>query len=163
MKLFGWLRHITGFSTPVAGISWESPESQVSAARAILIYLEDRRVLTAGGIGDPRQRVTEIRRLEQPQFCIDSVLMMRMWLTEFQIEHDVSEFLSARLGVMRQACRHFLDTVGSYVPLVTSERFVDALIELRKAIGAQVALIAGKYKLDVSEPLSAILPEPGMS
>jgi hypothetical protein len=36
---------VTGFSTPVFGVSWSPSEPEVTAARRVVTFLEDRRVL----------------------------------------------------------------------------------------------------------------------
>jgi uncharacterized protein DUF6650 len=38
---------LTGISTPLGGVSWQSSDLEVSAARRVIAFLEDRRVLYA--------------------------------------------------------------------------------------------------------------------
>jgi hypothetical protein len=46
---------LTGISTPLVGMSWQADDLEVSAARRVFAFLEDRRVLYArDSVGDPR-------------------------------------------------------------------------------------------------------------
>jgi len=60
MKLAELARRLTGISTPVIGVSWEPPVSESDAARRVLVFLEDRRVLY------------EPSELEVPEQCVES-------------------------------------------------------------------------------------------
>ena len=70
MKFEEVLSRITGFSVPVFGVSWNPPQPEVVAARRVLAYLEDRRVLY-----NPYH-------LEVEDQCTSSVLDIRRLLTE---------------------------------------------------------------------------------
>ena len=58
------LNRLTGFSTPIGGLSWQSATLDVDVARRVLVFLEDRRVLY-----DPFE-------VEVPEHCVESVLQM---------------------------------------------------------------------------------------
>lgn len=45
LTLSNLARRITGFSTPFFGVSWNPPAAERDTVRAILTFLEDRRVL----------------------------------------------------------------------------------------------------------------------
>lgn len=45
MKFKEVIGRITGFSVPIFGVSWNPPQPDVTAARKVLVFLEDRRVL----------------------------------------------------------------------------------------------------------------------
>jgi hypothetical protein len=60
---------LTGISRPIFGVSWNPPEAEVTAAKRILAFLEDRRVL---------YNPTE---MEIPHHCQVSVLETRRFLT----------------------------------------------------------------------------------
>jgi len=61
---------LTGFSTPVFGVSWEPPQNEREIAKSVVNYLEDRRVLY-----NPQS-------LEVQDHCISSVLEIRQFLIE---------------------------------------------------------------------------------
>jgi hypothetical protein len=160
---------LTGVSTPIFGVSWTPPVLDVDVARDLLTYLEDRRVLF-----DPPM-------VEIPEWCVESVLETRSFLTEKLGQGGVAEELADVLRAMRASCRRFLATVspGRERGVLVPERlqldreatpadmigggwidwtFNQALGELRGAFGIHVAQLAVRYGLDVREPLAAILP-----
>lgn len=47
MKFSEIANRLTGISTPLGGVSWQATELEVSAARRVVSFLEDRRVLYA--------------------------------------------------------------------------------------------------------------------
>ena len=70
MKFSEIAGRITGFSTPIFGISWTPPQVDVEIARGVLIYLEDRRVLHV-----PHD-------IELPDYAVQSVFDIRRFLTD---------------------------------------------------------------------------------
>jgi hypothetical protein len=56
---------LTGISTPLVGVPWQPTDLEVSAARLVITYLEDRRVLYAPD------------ELEVPSHCVQAVLEIR--------------------------------------------------------------------------------------
>jgi len=157
-------RRVNGFSLPIvgAGVQWETVESTKAAARRVLAFLADRRVLF-----NPYWQ-------EEAAHCVESVLEVRRMLTdEIGGLHD-DQALVPHLDAMRAACRQFLDRVGSVtdddhhrglwvayrelnhheVPLVIG------LGELRASMGIQVGLIAATFEIDVPDTLVEILPPP---
>jgi len=96
MKFNEILARLTGISVPIFGVSWTPPQAEVTVARRVLSFLEDRRVLYA------------LRELEVPEACIGSVLEIGRYLTsEIQGLGDGSKELAASLRAMRAACRKF--------------------------------------------------------
>src|SRR5260370_41813298 len=89
---------ITGFTTPIFGVSWEPPNNEREIAKSVVTFLEDRRVL---------YNPTE---LEVPHHCISSVIEIRRFLTEKMNDLDQNGELAKNLRTMRAACRKFLDT-----------------------------------------------------
>lgn len=51
-------------------MSWDPGEAKIAPARRVLVYLEDRRVLFA------------LWNVEIPEDCVDSILMIRQFLTD---------------------------------------------------------------------------------
>ncbi len=69
MKFSEIANRLTGISTPLGGVSWQSSNLEVSAARRVIAFLEDRRVLYAPD------------ELEVPSHCVHSVLEIRHFLS----------------------------------------------------------------------------------
>ena len=69
MKFSEIANRLTGISTPLVGVSWQPTDLEVSAARRVIAFLEDRRVLYAPD------------ELEVPSHCVHSVLEIRHFLT----------------------------------------------------------------------------------
>jgi hypothetical protein len=156
MKPTEIVRRLTGFSTPFGGLTWEAPEAEVAAARRVMRFLEDRRVLY-----NPSE-------LEVPSHCVQSVLEIRRFLTN-EAGRSSGSTLTSQLSAMRAACRKFLDVIvdqegdrhhhydmfrSGYQEWVFSQ----ALGELRGVMGVLVAGLAAKYNLDIEGDLAAILP-----
>jgi hypothetical protein len=147
---------LTGISTPLGGVSWQPSDLDISAARRVIAFLEDRRVLYTS------------ESLEVPEHCVQSVLEIRHFLSgELGKLHSSSEF-AASLRAMRAACRKFLERVGTDGRQVilhanqhghwASWTFYSALGEMRGSFGVHLAKIAAEFRLDVEDRLAAILP-----
>ena len=75
---------VTGFSTPFVGVQWTKTARDKDIARAVVVFLEDRRVLFAD------------RHVEDEQHCVESVLQIRAFLTE-QIKQIADETAQGRI------------------------------------------------------------------
>lgn len=157
MKFSEIVNRLNGISMPLGlgGVSWVPSELSVSAARRVIGYLEDRRVLYA-----PEE-------MELTSHCVDSVFQIRSFLTEELTKLDHDSELATGLRAMRAACRKFLDTIGSRRDVVlnathhghwASWAFYSALGEMRGTFGVQLARIAAEFKLDIDDDLASILP-----
>jgi uncharacterized protein DUF6650 len=155
MKFGEIANRLTGISTPFGGASWQPAEMEISAARRVIAYLEDRRVLY-----EPEQ-------MEVPDHCVHSVIEIRHRLSDELGKLDGSSELAASLRAMRVACRKFLERVGTNGRDgihhangwgFHSWTFGSALGELRGTFGVHVARIAAAFKLDVEDRLASILP-----
>jgi hypothetical protein len=143
---------LTGFSVPLFGVSWDPPEPDVTIARRVLAFLEDRRVLY------------NAYHLEVEEQCFHSVTEIRQFLTTEIGALDKGSKLGEHLRGIRAACRHFLDESGpanrrlhrGWGPFEAP--FFTALGELRAAIGAHVGALAVMHGLDVEEQLASVLP-----
>lgn len=143
------IKRLTGFSTPIFGVSWNPPESDRVIAKRIITELEDRRVLTA-----PRE-------LEAPEFCIKSVIEIRHILTKEIGELDSDSQLAKSLRGMRASMRRFLDFMQEEpddIQFNPRANFFRAVGELRAVVGIHTAQIAAQYGLDVESDLANILP-----
>jgi hypothetical protein len=80
---------LTGISTPLLGVSWQPNDLEVSAARRVIAFLEDRRVLYA-----PEE-------MEMAEHCVRSVLEIRHFLSDEIGKHDTGSGFAASLRAMR--------------------------------------------------------------
>jgi len=162
------LGRLTGISFPVFGVSWNPPEPEIEVARRVITFLEDRRVLFV-----PYQ-------WEVPDYCVESVLEVRRFLTDQLSNLHGKDGIAENLRAMRAACREFLNPSSpqhmdpAHRPrmrrVVPSTRdiwghggpdqwlFWSALGELRSTIGLHLAMIAVKYGLEIEDELATILP-----
>lgn len=188
MKFTEIASRMTGFSSPIFGVSWQPPTPDVTIARRVLAFLEDRLVLYL-----PYE-------VEQPEYCIASVIKIRDFLTGLLGDHAMGSDLTDSLRAMRSACHKFMTTVnrrapkgialgagdrslqhgdafarqrifdietGKYVPYPLPKNYVwkndiefnQALGELRGVFGIYIGLLATKYGLDIQDDLASILPE----
>lgn len=146
---------ITGFSVPFFGVSWNPPAAEVTVARRVIQFLEDRRVLY-----NPYH-------LEVPDQCVHSVVEIRKFLTAELGNLKPDSELVPHLRTIRAACRKFLDDVNLdrgrprpprfYHGYGDVELFV-ALGEFRGAMSPHVAAIAVRYGIDIEGDLAKILP-----
>jgi hypothetical protein len=156
MKFKEIAARLTGISCPVFGINWNPPEPEVAAARRVITFLEDRRVLF-----DPCEQ-------EVPHHCAESVVRIREFLTGELSRLDGTTEFADSLRAMRAACRKFLTRVqngdreiirdashqGSYASWV----FHDALGQLRGVFGVHIGQLAVRHGIDVEDDLAQILP-----
>jgi hypothetical protein len=85
-------KSLTGFSTPVFGISWNPSESDRDIVRKVITFLEDRRALY-----NPYNIETPI--------CVDqSILDIRKVLTDTLQKLADDPDISPHLRAMRAAC-----------------------------------------------------------
>ena len=156
MKFSEIANRLTGISTPLGGLSWEASEATVSAARRVIAFLEDRRVLYVPD------------ELEVPSHCVHSILDIRRFLSAELGKLDGGSEFAASLRAMRAACRKFLERVGANgrnVALSANHQghwaswtFYSALGEMRGTFGVHLARIAAHFKLDIEDGLASILP-----
>ncbi len=156
MKFKEVLSRITGFSVPVFGVSWTPTQPEITKARQVLAFLEDRRVLY-----NPYH-------LEVADQCIQSVLDIRRFLTEVIGQLGADSKLAEHLRGMRAGCRAFLDAtspgarriIRSHWAGPFESSFFTSLGELRATIGVHVAAIAVMHGLDIEGELAEVLPAP---
>lgn len=157
MKFKEIMNRISGFSNPVFGVQWNPVEIEITKARRIITFLEDRRVLYAP------------ENLENIDHCIQSILKIREFLTDEIGKLASDTELTKNLRAMRAACRKFLDETsekehGRIIFARDSlrsfpfEKFYSKLGILRGIFGVHIALIATSYGLDVEDNLASNLP-----
>jgi len=156
MKFKEILKHITGISTPIFGISWNPDNLERDHAREVISFLEDRRVLY-----NPNE-------FEIPEYCIDSVIHIRVFLTKKIGELDQDSELSISLRAMRAACRKLLDRMNIEKDLIQFrapqehyQRWALHIFigELRAIFGIYIAKIAVAYGINIESDLASIIPE----
>lgn len=156
MKFTEIANRLTGISSPLLGVSWQPTELEVSAARRVVAFLEDRRVLYSPDA------------LEIPSHCVQSVMEIRRVLTAEIGKLDGGSEFTASLRAMRAACRKFLERVGEdgrEVILYANQQghraswtFYSAIGEMRGTFGVHLARLATQFRLDVEDKLASILP-----
>ena len=149
---------LTGISCPIFGVSWNPPEANISIAKRIVAFLEDKRVLYSPS------------EAEVPEHCVLSVIEIRQMLTQELSNPDVPKGIQENVRAMRAACRKFLNRVDGHereiVPSANvpghfaSWVFMDALGQLRGTFGIHLAQLAAGYGLDVEDDLAQIIPDP---
>jgi hypothetical protein len=80
MKFSEIANRLTGISTPLGGVSWQSSDLEVSAARRVIAFLEDRRVLYA-----PEE-------MEVASHCVQSVLEIRRVPKTIRVPQSFAHF-----------------------------------------------------------------------
>lgn len=156
MKFQEIISRVTGLSAPIFGIQWNPPEADCVAAKRVLTFLEDRRVLYVPS------------EMETPNHCVESVLRIREMLIGELGNLPATTELSMSLRSMRAACRKFLATVeaddrravsfGAEQGHFASWIFNGAVGELRGVFGVHIARLAVSHGLDVERELASILP-----
>jgi hypothetical protein len=148
-------RRITGFSTPFFGVQWTPPSAERDMVRGFLAFLEDRRVLFAA------------HHLEVHGEVEHSVHQIRCRCTETLAALPNQSQASAPIRAIRAACRRFLDEphqdfrnlyVRDFGDFRDSAGFFTALGELRATVGAQIAILAVLYKVELEAELATIVP-----
>lgn len=145
---------LTGFSIPIFGVSWSPPAAEITVARRVIAYLEDRRVFY-----NPYH-------MEMESHCVDSILETRKFLTEIIGNLTEGSELASHLRAIRAACRRFVDTVrdsghprpSRHFKGPFETEFFEALGQLRATAGIHIGVIAVMYGLPVEGQLSEILP-----
>lgn len=153
VKLTEILARLNGVSTPVFGLSWDPPTSDIAVARRVIAHLEDRRVLFSN------------HDVEFIPHCTDSLTKIREFLTETIAAGGTAAEFVASLRAMRAACQQFqtyIDqhTAGvSYVgELPWANLFYEQLGRFRSTVGYNIAIISVAYGIDVESPLDKTLP-----
>ena len=177
------LSRITGFSTPILGVSWVPSEFERTIIRNLIVFLEDRRTLYNPYI------------MEIQEHCFASIFEIRQYLTDVLHEIDEESPAANSIRLMRAACRRFLDEpiikvsrVTPY-PISSTSEYVDSekvayykrvyeskpekpeeretrnvagffikLGELRATFGIHIEKLCKDYDISVESELSTILP-----
>lgn len=148
-------RRVTGISTPVFGVSWSDPgPGEAELVRRLLTFLEDRRVLF-----NPFDMETEAE-------VEHSIHQIREECTKTLQALSVNAAAVVAVRAIREAGRQFHDDQREHYRHFDFQwrgnhpgpAFFVALGAFRATVGHQVAVLAGRYEIDVEEPLASIMP-----
>jgi hypothetical protein len=141
------------FSVLGIGVNWERTAGDEAVARAVMTFLEDRRLL----FGD--------RHVEDEGHCVASALESRKFLTDQITVASPGKPLEATLKAMRAAFRQFVERGGPHGHNFQhahhshqTDPFSLALGDLRSRVGEQLARIAWRYDIEIDQELARILP-----
>lgn len=142
-----------GLAAAGGTLTWTRTAGDEGIARAVVTFLEDRRLLFAD------------RHVEGEYYCVRSALEIRAFLTEQIARAKPGKSLEASLRAMRAACRRFVEAAGPdgvhfrhHDHPYETDPFSLALGDLRSLIGVQLAAIAQVYDFTVEPDLARILP-----
>lgn len=146
---------LTGVSSPFSGASWETVPGDGEVARAVIRFLEDRRLLFGQ------------RHAEDERHCVASALQIRKFHTTQITREKPGKDLERCLEGMRTSFRHFMERGGPdgrnftngyhYVSGVGA--FQLFIKNLRNEVGLYFAYMLSNYSIDVSPELRTILPK----
>jgi len=142
-------RSLTGFSTPVFGVSWNPPETDREIVKKLITFLEDRRALY-----NPYN-------IETVLWVTESIMEIRKRLTDVLETLDDGSDISAHIRAMRAACRKYMDEneVQLKIRGITHRgESLTSLGELRGVFGIHIAQLCVKYGVDIEGELATILP-----
>jgi len=141
-------KRITGVSIPFFGISWTPPVLDRDIAKKIISYLEDRRALFY-----PYD-------MEVPYHVKESIMQIRMYITDLLQQIDADSALIPNLKLMRAACRKYLDDnpKSDRRHRYFGSADIISLGELRGVFGRNLAEICVKFGIDLDSELEEILP-----
>lgn len=91
---------LTGISTPVGGISWETCDSNKEEIRKLFLYLKSKRILI-----NPTE-------MEIPEQCVESVLEIRSELVETIKNINLTSKIWDEVNKMIIACNTYLDEIN---------------------------------------------------
>jgi hypothetical protein len=174
------LNRITGFSTPLFGVSWTPERLDQDVATEVLLHLEGERVLRGpfeptarslafSAVRSPSRNATKRRagmqkreEAERSRFAgeqqvaarqtLESVKRLSDYLTDTRDRGGLSEKLARHLGRMRTACGEFVWSVES-----RPDTYAVAQRKLRHTFGTEIAEMAASYGVDIPAALAPIL------
>jgi len=141
-----YLRHLTGISCPIFGVSWTPPEDERQLIRQYLAFLEDRRVLF------------EDYCTEDPKHVELSIIEIRKESTNF-IGKNLSKDAEDSLRAIRSACRDYLSSSDTNKrPGCHMASTWSRLGQLRSLVGVHIARLCTIYGIEVEQQLLSIFP-----
>lgn len=132
------------------GLGWDIDATELRAARGLLAFLEDRRIL----FNPP-----EIERRREIDISVDEI---RSYCTGLIPTVSESAPVASAARGIRQACRRFLNDadLGMTRAGKDESRFFLALGEFRGAVGLHVAAVSKTYDIEIEPDLASLQPAP---
>lgn len=155
IKVAELARRISGFTIGSFGLQWTPPADERKTIRALLTFLEDRRVLYRP---DNLAFAGEVEH---------SVLAIRQHCTETMAHLPEQSPAVGCVSLIRAACRSFLDQpradFRNLRPIPSGidqagHGFFTALGELRARVGVPIAILAVRYEIELEPELASIVP-----
>ena len=145
-------KRVTGFSTPLGGVSWQIPEDNTSnEIRRLLTFLEDRRIFH---IVDEKAYILTGKHIRHPHYVTDSIQQIRIKITECLGSMQFPERTHKSLEAMRGACREFLEsTITRHQKSTSPSRgrgpvsLSEAVGRFRTTMGIEIAKLCADYGL----------------
>ena len=137
---------LTGISTPIGGLSWDSNETGKKNFKRLLLYLESKRILV-----NPTE-------MEKKEWCIESVIKIKDHLISITEKIPLNnEFDLQVLRALIDTCNCYLDTISQLeLPLIIGKKDGDKWVDLnfdsamktfRNGFRLEIKKIEDKYKL----------------
>jgi len=141
-----YLRHLTGISCPIFGVSWTSPEDERQQVGQYLAFLEDRRVLF------------DDYCYEDKSYVNLSIIEIRKETTTLIGKHLAAEAQDS-LRAIRAACRDYLSTSDTRKRSRCDMAGTwSRLGQLRSLVGVHIARLCTIYGIKVEQQLLSIFP-----
>lgn len=150
MKLKEILSRITGFSTPIFGLSWQPPHRERVVAERVLTFLEDRRVLFP-------QYLNYNLLSAKSGYPIKSVIEVRQYITKEMQAVPRDSNLYNLLKRIRIACGQFLEEleIMGIDELTQTEH---PLVTLKSKMPALITNLCFAYGIELSLDLNKMFP-----
>ena len=157
------LNRLTGFSTPVFGVSWSPAESEKQVAERVITFLEDRRVILPRSVLDNFLVFVSVASpsaydTDTLSPVTDSIIEIRHFLTKQMQQLPRDSDLFKRLDGMRSVCRHSSGCLNRMSFRELEWELLPRLVEFKTLMCIHITAIAVSYGIDVSEELADMLP-----
>lgn len=143
---------LNGFGLPwgAGSVQWEYVQSNKDLARRVVVFLEDRRVLT----GNPH------RDLEDADFARLSADSIRNFMTAEIFNVKDGGELEAAFKSIRNACKAFVDGAGTHsIKYQNDARYFHAMLtSMRQTVGQELGWLAEDYGIKLTPEVQAIVP-----
>lgn len=141
---------ISGFSTPVGGVSWEKSAAGKEMFTRLFLYLESKRILV-----NPKD-------MEKKEWCIESVLEIKTNIVSMTEGIAQKAFDLQVLRSMIDACNRYLDAVSPLsLPVIIFKDgdnwedlcFDNTMKQFRDTFREEIRKVERKYKLQFKKEI----------